>query len=237
MNEFLWGVVPYLSLAFLVGGTLHRYVSDPIGWGSRSSQLLERRWLKWGSLLFHWGILFVFVGHVLGLLVPVEVWRAIGVGEALYHLTADWVGGAAGAAAWAGLAVLLLRRALNRRVRLNSDVLMDWVALVLLFVVVSLGVAMTVGYNNVFGPYEYRTTVGPWIRSVLVLQPEPGLMARVPVLLQAHILAAWVLFAISPYTRLVHIWSLPLAYLRRAPIQYRSRTHYAHRATEEGGRT
>jgi nitrate reductase gamma subunit len=227
VSEFLWVVVPYLSLSFLVGGTLHRYVSDQLGWGSRSSQMLENRWLKWGSLLFHWGILFVFVGHVLGLLVPVEWYRDIGIRDKWYHLAADWVGGAAGAVTWVGLVILVLRRALNRRIRANSRILMDWVALGLLVVVVSLGLAMTVGYNNAFGPYEYRTTVGPWIRSVLAFHPNPTLMRGVPLLLQAHILAAWVLFAVSPYTRLVHIWSLPLAYLRRAPIQYRSRTHYA----------
>lgn len=224
MSEFLWVVFPYLALTLFAVGSLARYAYRPMAWGSRSSEILEKRWLHWGSLLFHWGILFVFFGHVFGLLVPIEVYQALGVSSQMYHLGADTMGGLAGLATWVGLDILILRRLVHLRVRLNTS-LGDWVSLGLLWIVVTLGDAETIVRNNLVGPYEYRLTVGPWVRELFTLHPNAALMTHVPLLLQVHIVAAFVLFAVWPFTRLVHVFSLPLAYLRRAPIQYRSRSH------------
>lgn len=229
MQQFLWVIYPYLALSLMIWGSLWRYDLDPLGWGSRSSEVLEKRWLKWGSLLFHWGIILVFFGHVAGILVPKAVWSAMGVSREFYHENADIAGGITGLMAWIGIGILILRRWRFPRLRINSRVMMDWAALALLFIVISLGLSITLIYNNVVGAYGYRSTVGPWIRGLLALHPHAGLMAGVPILIKIHILAAFALFAISPFTRLVHIWSLPLAYLRRAPIQYRSRTQYRRR--------
>ena len=223
MNEFLWVVYPYLCLTVLVVGTLARYNYDQIGWTSKSSELLEKRMLRTGSLLFHWGIIFVFFGHVAGLLVPIEVYQAIGISERMYHLGAMVMGGITGLMTLAGLALLLLRRLGVKRV-LRNTAPADWVALGFLIATVAMGLLMTLGYNATHLPYEYRTTVGPWIRGVLLLHPDARLMSQVPLILQIHILTALGLFAVSPFTRLVHVWSLPLAYLRRAPMQYRRRT-------------
>ena len=223
MNEFLWVVYPYLCLMLLVVGTLARYNYDQIGWTSKSSELLEKRLLRIGSPLFHWGIIFVFLGHVAGLLVPIGVYQAIGVSEHVYHLGAMVMGGVTGLMALAGLLLLLWRRLSVRQVLRNTSA-GDWLALALLIVTVAMGLGMTLVYNVAHLPYEYRTTVGPWIRGVILLHPDPSLMAGVPLLLQIHILAALALFAASPFTRLVHIFSLPLAYLGRAPMQYRRRT-------------
>ncbi|MDA8346309.1 MAG: respiratory nitrate reductase subunit gamma [Thermaerobacter sp.] len=222
MNEFLFVVYPYLSLTLLVVGTLARYNYDQIGWTSKSSELLEKRLLRVGSLLFHWGIIFVFFGHVAGLLIPISVYQALGISEHLYHLGAMAMGGLTGLMTLAGLGILLLRRLGVRRVMRNTAPA-DWAALGFLIATVAMGLLMTLGYNVTHLPYEYRTTVGPWIRGVLLLHPDAGLMAGVPLVLKIHILTAFGLFAISPFTRLVHIWSLPLAYLRRAPMQYRRR--------------
>ncbi len=225
MNQLWWIVYPYLALSLMIVGSIYRYAYNPMSWGSRSSEILEKRALKWGSLLFHWGILFVIVGHVMGLLVPMSVYTALGVTPHLYHENADLLGGIVGLMTWVGLVILLVRRFGNARVRRNSS-LSDSVALSLLFIIVSSGDYLTIVRNNLVGPYEYRATVGPWLRGLLVLHPNAALMAHVPVLFQVHIILAFLLFAISPFTRLVHIWSLPLAYLRRAPIQYRSRQQY-----------
>lgn len=225
MNQFWWVVYPYLALSVMVVGTLYRYAHHQLSWTSRSSELLEQRWLKWGSQLFHWGILLVVAGHVMGLIVPLSVYGAFGVSPALYHQNADLLGGLAGAATWIGVAILLLRRVLNGRVRQNSSA-SDFVVLALLFVVVTTGDYLTIIRNNVVGPYEYRATIGPWLRGLLVLHPNAALMLHVPTLFQVHVVLAFLLFAISPFTRLVHIWSVPLAYLRRAPIQYRARGQY-----------
>lgn len=91
--------------------------------------------------------------------------------------------------------------------------------------VVWTGTAMTIGYNAGFGPYEYRTTVGPWLRSVLALHPDVARMSGVPGLLQLHVILSFALFAATPFTRLVHVWSAPLRYPARSPILYRTRRH------------
>jgi len=218
----VWVVYPYLCLAVLVVGSLYRYDTDPMGWSAHSSEFLERRRLRLGSLLFHWGIVFVFLGHVAGLLVPLSVYRSLGVGDSLYHAFALVLGGASGLAALAGASLLLARRLSVPRVR-RTTTPGDFLTLALLLVTVGLGLASTLGWNLTHGPYEYRSTVAPWLRGILTLSPNPALMEGVPLVLKLHILAAFLLFALSPFTRLVHIWSLPLAYLRRAPLQYRRR--------------
>ena len=164
----------------------------------------------------------------MGLLVPIAVYQAMGISAAFYHQNADILGGLTGFMTWVGLGILLLRRFGNVRIRRNSSVA-DFIALVLLFIVVTTGDYLTIIRNNLVGPYEYRATVGPWVRGLFVFHPNPALMAHVPVLFQVHIILAFLLFALVPFTRLVHIWSLPLAYLRRAPIQYRDREQFRYR--------
>jgi nitrate reductase gamma subunit len=225
VGQFWWVVFPYLTVAVMVIGMLYRFVYNQRGWGSKSSEILEKRWLRYGSLMFHWGILCVIAGHVMGLLVPISVYHALGVSNEFYHKNADVFGGLAGLVATAGILVLLARRTFNARVRRNSSV-SDFVALILLLIVVGLGVAVTVGYNNIVGPYEYRTTVGPWVRELVVLHPDAALMKDVPLLLRVHIISSFALFAVWPFTRLVHVFSLPVRYPFRAPMQYRSRAQY-----------
>ncbi len=225
LSLFLWSVFPYICLLTLVVGTIYRYHCNQLSWTSKSSELLEKRLLTLGSTLFHWGLVFVFAGHVAGLLVPIGWYSAIGISPELYHMGAEGLGGFFGLLAFAGISILLYRRITNRRVRLNSD-LSDYVTDGLLWTVILLGLLVTLGYSTIYGAYEYRTTVGPWIRSVIILQPDAGLMVQVPVLLQVHIIAAFILFGVSPFTRLVHLYSLPLVYLMRAPLQYRARDRF-----------
>lgn len=225
LSLFLWSVFPYICLLILVIGTIYRYHFNQLSWTSKSSEMLEKRLLTVGSTLFHWGLAFVFAGHVVGLLFPIWLYSDMGISSELYHTGAEILGGVSGLVAFAGISVLLYRRITNLRVRQNSD-LSDYVTDGLLWIVILLGLLVTLGYSSIYGAYEYRTTVGPWIRSVIILQPDAGLMAQVPVLLQVHIIAAFILFAVSPFTRLVHLYSLPLAYLMRAPLQYRARDRF-----------
>lgn len=228
LSAFTWGVFPYICLTIMIVGGLYRYQTDQLRWGSKSSEIMEKKLLSTGSILFHVGILFVFAGHVAGLLVPVEFYNAIGVSSELYHGAAIALGGLSGLVALAGISILLYRRIANARVRKNSD-FSDYVADGLLWLVIALGLAFTLGYGLLHGPYEYRVTVGPWIRSVLALQPDVALMAGVPLLLQVHIALAFALFGISPFTRLIHIYSIPTGYIMRAPLLYRARTGYGYR--------
>lgn len=222
MLQFWWVIFPYLATAVMIVGTIYRYTYDQHGWGSKSSEILEKRLLRWGSLLFHWGIVFVFIGHVMGLLIPLALYRWFGVSSEFYHLNAEIFGGVAGVAVWLGILLLLIRRIFNKRVRMNSSV-SDYVALVALFLTISIGLYVTMIYNTIHGAYEYRATLGPWFRGVLMFHPDASLMVNAPFMLQLHALSAFVLFALSPFTRLVHMWSAPFAYVTRAPILYRAR--------------
>lgn len=230
MELFLWVIYPYVALTVMIAGLIYRYDADPFGWTARSSELLERWRLLWGSTLFHWGILVAFLGHVAGILVPIALYRGLGVPDELYHLNAFVAGGLAGVATLAGLIILAIRRIGVKRVWRNSTA-GDLAALILLLATVVPGLATTAA-----GGYEYRQTVGPWFRGILTFRPAPALMAGVPLRLQIHILLGLATFAVTPFTRLVHLFSLPIAYLRRAPIQYRLRLPVADSPENRGGK-
>ncbi len=96
----------------------------------------------------------------------------------------------------------------------------------MLLIVLGLGEYFTTIYDSIHGSFEYRTTVGPWVRGLFVLHPNPAHMLNVPMMLKIHVVSAFILFASVPFTRLVHFYSLPWRYPTRAPIQFRSRTRY-----------
>ncbi|EKN67262.1 respiratory nitrate reductase subunit gamma [Schinkia azotoformans] len=220
-DYFLWVLIPYLSLTIFVVGHIHRYNYDQYGWGAKSSEFLQKdNLLKWGSILFHYGVIFVFFGHVAGVLIPKGFYDVIGVSEHMYHFGALWFGGAAGLAMVIGGALLTIRRVNSTRLKKQSSV-MDVVVLLILGLVTVIGFSNTVGYTASGGMFDYRAVIGPWFRGILTFRPYPELMAAAPLGFQLHILAAFVLFAVWPYTRLVHVWSLPLEYLSRKYIVYR----------------
>jgi len=218
----LWVAFPYAAMAVFVLGHILRYRYDQFGWTSRSSQTYENRLLRWGSPMFHYGILMVFGGHVVGLLIPKEWLEFFGVTETVYHFGATWLGSVAAALTIAGLVLLLIRRRLTPRVMLATTV-MDKTMYLLLAAVIVFGTVATVLYQVLGAGYDYRGTISPWIRGLLVLQPDPSLMANVPFFFQLHVLAATTLFLLWPFTRLVHVFSVPLGYLVRPYIVYRSR--------------
>jgi nitrate reductase gamma subunit len=222
MRLTLWVAVPYACLAIFVAGHAWRFRSGKLTWTTRSTQLLERRLLRAGSPLFHLGLLAVIGGHVLGILVPKRATEAVGVSEHLYHVVSVAAGTAAGLAMTAGFAILLYRRARVPRVR-RTTTRVDGLTYLLLGVVILSGMWATVGVNLLGGGYDYRETVGPWFRDIFMLDPRPGLMSGAPLVYQLHALAAFALFALWPFSRLVHAWSAPFAYLGRSPILYRPR--------------
>jgi len=222
MNTILWGVLPYLMLALLVGGTIWRYRYDKFGWTTRSSQLYESRLLRIGSPLFHFGILLVLIGHIGGLVIPESWTEAVGVSEHMYHLAAVFLGTVAGIFTLVGLAVLILRRRLVGPV-FTATTRNDKAMYVVLAGTIVLGLLATARANVLGDGYDYRETVSPWFRSIFYLQPQAELMAGVPVDFKTHILVAFALFAFWPFTRLVHAFSAPVGYLTRPYVVYRSR--------------
>jgi nitrate reductase gamma subunit len=223
MDVVLWGVLPYLMLAVLIGGTIWRYRYDQFGWTTRSSQLYESRLLRIGSPLFHFGLVFVVVGHVVGLVIPESWTEAVGVSEELYHVNALVVGGIAGLCTLVGVIILIYRR------RTTGPVFMattknDKTMYVVLVAAIVLGLWTTlhsVGAGS--EAHNYRETVAPWFRSLFVLQPDIESMAEAPTSFQIHTLVGMLLFAIWPFTRLVHAFTAPFHYLFRPYIVYRSR--------------
>jgi nitrate reductase gamma subunit len=220
--EFLlWVSLPYVCLAVFVAGHVWRYRHDRYTWTARSTQLLERRLLRWGSLLFHLGLLAVLGGHVLGILIPRSWTDAIGIHEHAYHWIALVAGGTAGVAMTAGFLVLLYRRARIPRVRATTSRSDALLAYPLLTVVILTGLAAVLW--NAVDEHTYRETVSPWFRGVFGFAPDGELMTGAPVVFQAHAVSAFVLLAAWPFTRLVHAWSVPLGYVLRSPILYRAR--------------
>ncbi len=217
----LWTLLPYVCITVFVAGHIARYRRDQFGWTSRSTQLLENRLLRWGNPLFHYGALAAIGGHVLGILVPSGVTSAMGISEGAYHLVSVTAGTVAWVAVAAGIAILAWRRLTVPRVRVTTTPT-DIVTFAMLALVIGLGVAETAGVNLLGGGYDYRTTVAVWFRGVLILDPHPALMRGAPLVYQLHAISAWLLLALWPFTRLVHAWSLPLTFLGRAQILYRS---------------
>jgi len=234
VNVLLWVIYPYVTIAVLVGGLIWRHRYDKFGWTTRSSQLYETAVLRWGSPLFHFGVLLVLVGHVGGLLVPKAWTEAAGVSEHAYHLTAVFLGTVAGFCTLIGMAILILRRRLTGPV-FAATTKNDKAMYVVLASVIVLGLWATVKANLAGDGYDYRETVSPWFRSLFYLSPDPDVMANVPATFQTHVVAAFALFAFWPFTRLVHAFSAPVGYLTRPYVVYRSRdTHSGLRPSRPG---
>ena len=223
MGEVFWDVVPYVTLAVLVVGSWWRYRYDKFGWTTRSSQLYEARLLRIASPMFHFGILVVIAGHVIGLLIPQSWTDAVGMSPHAYHEQAVVLGSIAGFTTLVGIAVLIYRRRTHGPVFMATTV-NDKVMYVVLVAAIVAGLYATALGSGVVGEsYNYRETVSVWFRSIWVLGPRGDLMAAAPLYYQLHVLIALTLFALWPFTRLVHAFSAPIGYLFRPYIVYRSR--------------
>jgi nitrate reductase gamma subunit len=222
METFLWVIVPYICLTVFVVGHFWRYRYDKFGWTTRSSQLYEDRLLRWGSPLFHFGILVVFLGHVMGLGVPKSWTEAVGISEGLYHFMAVSLGAVAGFATLVGMAILIYRRRTVGPV-FSATTVMDKVMYLFLAAVILLGLWNTIAANVLGEGFDYRESVSVWFRGIFRFSLYPELMAEAPLGFQLHGLLAMLLFALWPFTRLVHVFSAPLGYVTRPYIVYRSR--------------
>ena len=161
---FLWTALPYASFLLLIAGLVWRYRSDQYGWTSRSSQWNESRILRWSSPLFHFGILFVAAGHVMGLLVPKDWTQAVGIPEHVYHLMAVIPGTAAGLMTLVGLGGLLYRRFVVTSVRLATTT-NDKIMYVLLVLPICLGAWATISTQLFGGSHGYDSTARPSARG------------------------------------------------------------------------
>jgi nitrate reductase gamma subunit len=221
MTNLLWMTLPYFALLAFALGHVWRYKHDQFGWTTRSSQIYESKMLRLGSPLFHFGILGVFGGHLMGIGIPMSWTDFVGITESAYHMVSVIGGLVTGIMTCTGIAILLYRRITVSAVR-KATTTNDKVMYVLLVLVLITGMWNTIG-GNVFGTYNYRETVSPWFRSMFTISPEPELMVGVPLSFQLHALLVLVLLAIWPFTRLVHMFSAPVGYLVRPYVVYRSK--------------
>jgi nitrate reductase gamma subunit len=228
---FWWVILPYLALATFVIGHIWRYRYDQFGWTSRSTELQEKKLLKWGGPLFHYGTFAAIGGHVIGILIPESWTRAIGIPEDVYRWFSASAGTLAAVLVVAGVGFMAARRIFVTRVRATTSPV-DWLTLVLLFIVIAMGVAETVGVNLLGGGYNYRQSIAVWFRSLFIFNPNVKAIAHAPLLYQMHATAAWAVLGVWPFSRLVHAWSAPVWYMWRPFVLYRSRV--AARPNEPG---
>ncbi len=215
---FLFGVMPYSVLVVFVIGSIARYERDPFTWKTASSQILRRKQLMWGSILFHVGILTLFFGHLIGLFTPVAVLDALGIPYGAKQWLAVLLGGVAGIAAFVGCTMLLHRRLADPRIRNNStwgDIFV--LGILWLQVVVGLGtITLTLGHMDGSEMVKFMT----WSQSVMLLKINAWeQVIGVHFLYKVHIFLGMVIVAIFPFTRLVHMLSVPVRYLWRPGYQ------------------
>jgi nitrate reductase gamma subunit len=222
IEQFLWVIFPYIALTIFIVGHIYRYNMDQLGWTAKSSELLEKRSLQWGSILFHAGILAVVGGHISGLLIPKTFFESLGVNEHMYHMAAVYGGGPAGVVTLVGILILTFRRFGNDRVFAVSSKA-DLLVAILVLVEVVLGLTSTATNVLQVTNFDYRETISPWLRGLLFLKPDASFMTGVPLVFKLHVVTGFGMFAIWPFTRLVHVWSMPVEYIYRTYIQYFSR--------------
>jgi nitrate reductase gamma subunit len=213
VHDALFGVYPYVALSIFLIGSLFRFDTDQYGWRSKSSQLLRRKQLIWGSVLFHVGILGILGGHAVGLLTPVAVFEFLGISHGFKQMMAIVVGGLCGTACFAGLVILLHRRLFDSRIRKTSSI-SDIAVLLILFVQLSLGmltIPLSLGHLDGTMMVKFMN----YVQGIVTLRPQPALIAGVPLIFKLHMFLGFTIFLIFPFTRLVHVWSAPVGYLFR----------------------
>jgi nitrate reductase gamma subunit len=218
INQLAFGWYPYLAVTVLVVGSILRFDANQYSWRSQSSQFLRRRQMVLGSNLFHMGIIILFFGHLVGLLTPINVFDALGVSHGFKQTSALVVGGIAGLAAFVGCSLLLHRRLFDARIRKSSSI-GDILVLVLIWLQLVLGIATTYWTLQHLDGSEMVRFMS-WANGILTLDPAaPQRIQEVALVYKLHIILGLTLFLITPFTRLVHIWSAPVWYLLRPGYQ------------------
>ena len=203
--------LPYAAIVVFIVGLMWRHQSrNTIS--SRSSQIMESRALAWGSIPFHLGIVVIILAHLVPLIIPGR-WQAL-MANRTALLAVESAGIAAAVLCLLGLIVLFVRRTVSRDVRPGSTIA-DLLVLTILIAQVILGLSIATMYR--WGAVWSAGTTTPYVWSIFTLRPDPSLVLGMPVLLHLHVAGAWLLLALIPFTRLIHMLSLPVGYLFRAP--------------------
>lgn len=223
LHNFAFNVYPYICLAVFFMGSLARFDRDQYTWKSDSSQLLRAGQLRWGSNMFHFGILFLFLGHLFGQLTPHWLYEPF-ISAPQKQFVAIVAGGIAGAICFVGLTLLLHRRLFDPRIRLTSH-RTDIAILVILWVQLVIGL-VTLPYS--WGHREEATTMivlANYLQGIATFRPDAAMLVGISWPYQLHMLLGMTIFLLFPFSRLVHVWSgfATVAFLFRSPQVVRSR--------------
>lgn len=214
LDQAMFGYYPYIALAVLVIGSVIRFDREPYTWRSGSSQLLRRKQLMLGSVLFHVGVLVIFVGHFIGLLTPIELFDVLGISHGAKQVLAIIAGGIAGTFAILGALILLHRRLFDPRIRATSS-FGDTAILVVLTLQLALGLS-TIPLSAQHLDGSEMVKFMSWAQGIFAFRPgAANYVADVHWIFKAHLFLGLTIFLVFPFTRLVHMLSAPVWYLNR----------------------
>lgn len=218
LNTFLFGAFPYIAIGSMIFGSILRYDRDPYSWKADSSQIMSKKGFVLGSNLFHVGIILLFFGHLIGLLTPHALYSHF-ISAEHKQILAMTAGGIFGAMIFVGMVILIARRLGNKRVRRTSHP-MDILILLLLFAQLILGLlTIPVSYQHLEGATS-MIALADWAQGIVTFRPDAAAeIAGEPLIFKLHILLGLTIFLIFPFTRLVHIFSVPVKYLFRTGYQ------------------
>ena len=217
-HTLIFGVYPYIALTVLALGSVIRYDREPYTWRASSSQLLRRKQLMWGSVLFHVGVLFIFLGHFVGLLTPIAVWDALGVSHSFKQVVAMTAGGIAGAMAIIGATMLAHRRLFDPRVRATSSTT-DTLIILLLWAQLFLGLA-TIPFSMQHLDGHEMVKLMDWAQGIFTFNlAASSYITDVAFVFKLHLFLGLTILFLFPFTRLVHMLSAPVRYIWRTGYQ------------------
>ncbi len=214
MNFFLFQIFPYIAIAVFALGSILRFDRDPYSWRSKSSQLLRKKQLIIGSVLFHLGIITILAGHAVGLLTPIAVFDALGISHSFKQILAMSAGGIAGVFCFIGLVMLLHRRLFDPRIRATSS-FSDISVLVLLLAQLCLGMyTITVSMHHLDGHEMVKFM--EWAQHIATFRGGAHeYLLDVAMVFKLHITLGMFILFVWPFTRLVHVFSAPVGFIFR----------------------
>lgn len=217
LNDFFFGIYPYIAIVVMVMGSILRYDQDPYSWKAGSSQLLRSRGMALGSNLFHIGILLLFFGHLVGLLTPESVYHLV-MSAATKQLLAMVAGGIFGVLCFIGMTILIIRRLFDPRIRATSRPA-DIMILLVLYVQLILGLA-TIPASAQHSDGSSMIALANWVQYIVTFRGGAAdFVAGEAMVFKLHIILGLTIFLLFPFTRLVHVFSAPVKYLFRSGYQ------------------